>query len=257
MDQGSQTMTKWQNGICRAMTLLMSMLAVFAVLAIGMGSAAAQEVSVGSYVTFGQYPQTAKGNDKTPIEWLVLDVDGDRAFLLSRYALDAKPYNEEHTEITWEECTLRAWLNGEFLNRAFSEKEQAAILLTDVDNSREQSFSNDYVRANSGNDTQDKVFLLSYAEARDYLGLVRLHEDAKIECAPTAYADEQGAYISSVYTTVDGEPAGLWWLRTSSGRRYRASYVGGEESLYFDGDVEFHYLSVRPALWVDLSAGIL
>ena len=166
---------------------------VLVILAIGVVGAAAQEVSAGSYVTFGTYPQTAEGNDNTPIEWLVLHVEGDRAFLLSRYGLDAKPYNVEHTEITWEECTLRAWLNGEFLSRAFSEKEQAAILLTDVDNSRDQSFHNDYIKANSGNDTQDKVFLLSYAEARDYLGLVRLQPDARIECAPTAYADEQGA----------------------------------------------------------------
>ena len=230
---------------------------VLVILAIGVVSAAAQEVSAGSYVTFGTYPQTAEGNDNTPIEWLVLHVEGDRAFLLSRYGLDAKPYNVEHTEITWEEFTLRAWLNGEFLSRAFSEKEQAAILLTDVDNSRDQSFHNDYIKANSGNDTQDKVFLLSYAEARDYLGLVRLQPDAKIECAPTAYADEQGAWISSIYTTVDGEPSGPWWLRTSSSRKYYASYVGGQEAFYCGHDVDVKQISVRPALWVDLSAGVL
>ena len=230
---------------------------VLVILAIGVVGAAAQEVSAGSYVTFGTYPQTAEGNDNTPIEWLVLHVEGDRAFLLSRYGLDAKPYNVEHTEITWEECTLRAWLNGEFLSRAFSEKEQAAILLTDVDNSRDQSFHNDYIKADSGNDTQDKVFLLSYAEARDYLGLVRLQPDAKIECAPTAYADEQGAWISSIYTTVDGEPSGTWWLRTSSSRKYYASYVGGQEAFYCGHDVDYKQISVRPALWVDLSAGVL
>lgn len=230
---------------------------MLAILAIGTVSAAAQDVSVGSYVTFGTYPQTAEGNDNTPIEWLVLGVDGDRAFLLSRYALDAKPYHSEHTEITWEECTLRAWLNGEFLNRAFSEKEQAAILLTDVDNSREQSFGNEYIRANSGNDTQDKVFLLSYAEARDYLGLVRLQPDARVECAPTAYADEQGAWVSGIYTTVDGEPAGLWWLRTSSSRKYYASYVGGKDAFNHGHDVDNKQMGIRPALWVDLSAGVL
>ena len=54
----------------------------------------------GDYVTFGTYPQTASGTSSTPIEWLVLDVKGDQALLLSRYGLDAIPYNRELVEIT-------------------------------------------------------------------------------------------------------------------------------------------------------------
>lgn len=97
--------------------------------------------AVGNYVTFGTYPQTKAGNDATPIEWLVLARDGDKALLISRYALDAQPYNKDYTSVTWETCTLRTWLNGTFYNKAFSSAEQAAILTTNVDNSKNQCYS--------------------------------------------------------------------------------------------------------------------
>ena len=89
-------------------------------------------IKVGDIVTFGRYPQTAEGTDQTPIEWIVLDYDEkeNKALLLSKYGLDVKPYNTEWTGITWEKCTLRTWLNGEFLNKAFSAGEQSAILMT-------------------------------------------------------------------------------------------------------------------------------
>lgn len=84
--------------------------------------------TVGNYVTFGTYPQTALGNDQTPIEWLVLARDGRQALLISRYGLDAKPYNTKLSSTTWGKCTLRTWLNDTFLNKAFSSTEQTAIL---------------------------------------------------------------------------------------------------------------------------------
>ena len=93
--------------------------------------------TVGSVVTFGSYPQQAQGTDRTPIQWQVLDVQGDRALLLSCRGLDTRQYHTEKTETTWAACSLRAWLNGEFLNRAFSGREQAGILMTDVDGSKE------------------------------------------------------------------------------------------------------------------------
>ena len=119
--------------------------------------------AVGNYVTFGTYPQTKAGNDATPIEWLVLARDGNKALLISRYGLDAQPYNIVYTDVTWENCTLRTWLNWTFYNKAFSSAEQSAILTTNVDNSKKQCYSG--YSTDGGNNTQDKVFLLSYAEA--------------------------------------------------------------------------------------------
>ncbi len=56
----------------------------------------------------------------------------------------------------WENCTLCTWLNETFLNKAFNKYEQFAILLTDVDNSELQCYSE--WDTNGGNNTLDKVF---------------------------------------------------------------------------------------------------
>ncbi len=210
--------------------------------------------SVGNYVTFGTYPQTKSGNDETPIEWLVLDRQGNKVLLLSRYGLDAKPYNTSYTNITWEKCTLRTWLNKDFMNRAFTAEEQAAILTTNVDNSKSQGYSK--WSTSGGNDTQDKIFLLSYAEANKYLGVTYSNDNnTKSRVSPTAYAKAQGAGTSSSYKTADGEPAGWWWLRSPGYRQYYAAYVSTVGSLshpYVNSDDG----SVRPAFWLNLESGI-
>lgn len=97
--------------------------------------------AVGNYVTFGEYPQTTAGEDMTPIEWLVLARNGNKALLISRYGLDAQKYNTINTGVTWEKCTLRTWLNNAFYNKAFNSAEQTAILITNVDNSKNQCYS--------------------------------------------------------------------------------------------------------------------
>lgn len=210
--------------------------------------------SVGNYVTFGTYPQTSVGDDETPIEWLVLDRDGDNALLLSRYGLHAKPYNAEHTSITWEKCILRTWLNDGFMNRAFTAAEQSAILLTNVDNSSIQCYSE--WSTSGGNNTQDKVFLLSYAEANKYLGVT--YDDSrnmKSRVSPTAYAILQRAWTSDINKTMDGEEAGWWWLRSPGYYQYSAAYVSTDGSLS-DDDTNIVRGSVRPALWVNIESGI-
>lgn len=212
--------------------------------------------TVGNYVTFGEYPQTTAGEDMTPIEWLVLARDGDKALLISRYGLDAQPYNKDHTSVTWETCTLRTWLNGTFYNKAFSSAEQAAILTTSVDNSKYQCYSG--WSTNGCNNTQDKVLLLSYAEANKYFGVTYDNRrNTKSRVAPTAYAIAQGACADSFRRTADGTAAGQWWLRSPGlyHQDYAASVLTDGS---FDGhDVSSDYGSVRPALWVNIEADVL
>lgn len=210
--------------------------------------------AVGNYITFGTYPQTKAGNDATPIEWLVLARDGDKALLISRYGLDAQPYNKDYTSVTWETCTLRTWLNGTFCNKAFSSAEQAAILTTNVDNSKNQCYSG--WSTNGGKNTQDKVFLLSYAEANKYFGVTYNNSsNTKSRVAPTAYAIAQGTGKNSSYKTADGIDAGWWRLRSPGVSQYDAAYVSTDGSLYANR-VNVGSGSVRPALWVNLEAGI-
>lgn len=207
--------------------------------------------AVGNYVSFGTYPQTKAGNDATPIEWLVLARDGNKALLISRYGLDAQPYNKDNTRVTWETCTLRTWLNGMFYNKAFSSAEQAAILTTNVDNSKSQCYSG--WNTSGGNNTQDKVFLLSYAEASKYFGVTYNSSNTKSRVAPTAYAIAQGAGKNSSYKTADGIDAGWWWLRSPGVYQSSAAGVRTGGSLFFN-DVNYDSGSVRPALWVNIEA---
>ncbi len=215
-----------------------------------------RSMEVGEYVTFGTYPQTAAGNDSTPIEWLVLEVDekGNKVLLLSRYGLDAQPYNTSDTDVTWETCTLRKWLNSTFMNKAFTETEQGAIYTTNVDNSKGQRYSRHHTAG--GNNTKDKIFLLSYAEANKYLSVTRENDNnTKSRVVPTAYAIKQGVITYSNYKTADGKAAGRWWLRSPGFNQNYAALV------LYDGsyDSSFVYLTsvaVRPALWVNLESGI-
>ena len=159
--------------------------------------------SAGTYLVFGSYPQTNTGKDDTSIEWLILESDGETALLISRYALDCKPYNEKYEDATWETCTLRGWLNNEFYNRAFSTEEKQYILRSDVSADKNPKYS-----TNPGNTTKDKVFLLSVVEANKYFQ----SDDAR-KCAPTDYAIQQGASTSDSYK-VEGRKACWWWLRS-------------------------------------------
>ncbi len=209
--------------------------------------------SVGNYVTFGHYPQTSGGYDRTPIEWQVLARDGNKALLISRYGLDAQPYNKEYISITWEKCTLRTWLNDTFMSKAFTTQEQTGILLTSVDNSSGQGYSE--WSTNGGNNTKDKIFLLSYAEANKYFDVMFGNNNMKSKVAPTAYAIKQGAYTSSSNKTADGTFVGWWWLRSPGYGQYYAAHVDSVGSLnsYF---VNYDIGCVRPALWINLESDI-
>ena len=208
----------------------------------------------GNVVTFGTYPQTEKGTDQTPIKWIVLEFDeaNNKALLLSKYGLDAVPYNTEWVGITWKQCTLRAWLNGEFLNKAFSTQEQSAILVTNVDNSPGQGYSkwNKYYE----NNTRDQILLLSYAEANRYLG-VTYDDKNNIESrvAPTAYAIAQGSSTHDRSQTVDGEPAAWWWLRSPGSLQGSAADVSSDGSLDYCSVISV-YGVVRPAFWLNLES---
>ena len=209
-------------------------------------------------ITFGYYEQDNNlDNGPEPIEWIVLDVQDGKALLLSKYGLDAKLYNDEFADVTWEACTLRTWLNSDFLNAAFSETEQRVILLTDVDNSDDQGFDWTTIVRNQitgGNNTQDFIFLLSYAEANRYLGVIwEGDSNTKSRVTPTAYAMANGARTWNKDLTADGEPAGWWWLRSPGYNQSNAAYVHSGGSLggrnaYSGGGV------ARPALWANLES---
>ena len=204
-------------------------------------------VDAGDIVGFGHYEQdNRKNNGAEPIEWVVLDVRYGKALLISRFGLDTQPYNRESASVTWETCSLRRWLNGNFLKEAFSKEEQKAILTTEVDNSSSQGNSN--WNTWGGNNTDDKLFLLSYAEADSYF----LIDSINARVAPTNYAIKRGGRIDNRTKTEDGGASGWWWLRSPGYTQGRAAAIGNEGALHYY-TVYSSNLVVRPALWLDLN----
>lgn len=213
----------------------------------------------GDVIKFGAYEQNNDFTDgKEAIEWIVLKKTKKSIFAVSKYALDCLPYNLELESITWEQCTLRKWLNNEFYKLAFNKSEQAMIKTTKVKN-----FDNAVYNTPGGNSTKDKVFLLSQLEMieSDY-GFDGSYDtyDINRRCAPSEYAVAQGAYqyqgtIEDGFTA-DKKGACGWWLRSPGDCSYGAAYVGfsgyvGSSGSYVVGDFGD---AVRPALWINLKS---
>ena len=189
---------------------------------------------VGAHICFGHYRQESDNQPK-PIEWRILAKEDERILLISEYALDCQKYNKVWAGITWENSTIRAWLNNEFLNEAFSEEERERIAVVTVNPDKNPKYQN-----NPGNATQDQVFLLSLPEAEHYFS-----SDEDRLCKPTDYAVKRGAKRLDPGICA-------WWLRTPGCRQDSATQVGyGGSIVTVGGSVDFNQNAVRPALWID------
>ena len=203
----------------------------------------AMTLAVGDHVTFGHYEQNGDlARGKEPILWRVLEVSGDEALLLSEYGLDAQPYNTRSSSVTWGGSSLRKWLNEDFLNLAFSEKEKERVLPALIDNG--PSAGSPLWTSSGGMNTIDRVFLLSYAEAGKYF---KSNEDRA--AIPTAYAVQENVYV------YDANGACQWWLRSPGMNQNFAMRVAAPGNLSSDG-VASKMNAVRPAIWVARKEGI-
>lgn len=193
---------------------------------------------IGDIIEFGSYPYEKNGTKK-PIQWRVLDKNSDRLLLITEMAIDTKPYNSINEEITWQTCTLRSWLNSEFLNEAFSNEEQKQILITKVKATPNPHYDQRYHDAGRG--TYDKVFLLSIQQAKSYF---RTAVDRQTNASP--YAKSNGA-------SVNNNGNSWWWLRSPGNSSRSAAYVLIGGSISYDGSyVSNDYGAVRPALWLKI-----
>ncbi|MEY8431181.1 DUF6273 domain-containing protein [Lachnospiraceae bacterium 48-42] len=145
-----------------------------------------------------------------PVKWRVLKVDGNQVKLLSDIVLDAQQYNSEQTEsVTWENSTVRSWLNGDFFNRAFSQEEQSAVIDTNVTNGEGE------------NNTTDKIFLMSEKEASDSSeGFApRAQERSETRWSKSStYAKAMGVkFYTDKYENGVNVGGSSWWMRAPAG----------------------------------------
>ena len=191
------------------------------------------KAQVGSYIDFGSYEQdNKKTNGKEDIEWQVLDKDGNRILVISRFALDYQFYSIGDEFVTWEDCSLRKWLNGTFLDTAFSEDYQAMIPSVTVK------------VEGIGKNTTDQVYLLSIPETNRFFG-----SDEERKCMPTEYAVAQSKKNGDSKYSMDGSYFCHWCLRRSHGDMAAIVDVDGTVK---EMRVGYEGFAIRPAMWIDL-----
>ena len=216
----------------------------------GTGSASGSTVDrsgvyVGATVKFGAYEQDNNtGNGSETLAWTVIDVQGDKALVISEKILDFRRYYPNlQTSVTWENSSLRSWLNNEFINTAFTDSQRGNIHTTTLTNG-----NNPVYGTAGGSNTNDKVFVLSASELNTYMPY---EEDRMAAC--TEYALASGGGDSALRSPVIG--TSYWWLRTPGIFDYGAMYVHYTGSARCDGmAVANTIVGVRPAMWVNTSA---
>ena len=192
------------------------------------------DAKVGSIVTFGTYTEEFDTLEKSKIAWRVLAKEDDRILVISTRIIDAMPYhNVSDVDVTWETCSLRKWLNGTFINSAFNSAEKKLIIESEVLTEKAS-----YSDTDPGNNTKDKIFLLSESEFERYL-----HSDGS--CFATNYAREKTAegYYTHLYS---------WWLRSPGANPYSASDVFISTSDVDSTYAAYPHNGVRPAMWISL-----
>jgi hypothetical protein len=194
---------------------------------------------VGSLVAFGDY------------EWRVLAVENGKALIITDKIIDFRAYHNTYEPITWADCDLRAYLNGEFYN-GFSANDKAKIAET-----RNVNKDNQWYGTPGGADTTDKIFLLSLEEAAKYFG-----DSGQLADRPSGayWIDDQcnNARIAYTAKAVPGYesdyPAGTawsWWLRSSGRDSDSAAIIDNVGYMNVNGRfVNYSGHGLRPALWI-------
>jgi hypothetical protein len=162
--------------------------------------------------------------------------------------IDCHVYHDELEDVTWEKCSLRKWLNEEFIFKAFDEQERSRIVKV-----CNQNRDNPWWGTEGGKATWDRVFALSIEEADKYFD-----DNMDMRAAVTSYArspheGKLGSGVSEKYKTTDGQWTGWWWLRSPGDYSHYAAYVISDGEVYEHGYyVNDSSVSVRPALWLHL-----
>lgn len=260
-------------GVLLAVCMVMAMLPTVALAAdtgkaiqlVG-GSAANIGGGQADNVFFGNYFQS-NSTTKDPVKWRVLSNAGGQLFLLADQNLEVFQYHTEQESVTWETSTMRSWLNGydaskntggtgginytndNFLDAAFSDKEQAAIAVTNVVNDDNLDYGID-----GGKDTTDRIFLLSISEAYNRSYFPNGYKSRY--AANTLYVADGGRLGTYMNSEEDcGTYLDNWWLRSPGYNDGRAAFIEEDGGEVVEGElVDDKSSAVRPAFNLNLSS---
>lgn len=164
----------------------------------------------GSEVAYGHL-------DGAPILWRVLEEDGRNRLIMAEKPVAYLPYNRERDHANWSECSLRRWLNKEFMEQCFTLPERMDILLTPVRNDTEERW-----KVENGPNTRDKAFVFNWQELEHY------------------------------FPTQEARACGQWyWLRGHGWSMLSPMAIYTDGTLYEYGvNKNSEEIGVRPAMWV-------
>ena len=200
--------------------------------------------SKGDIVEFGTYEQDGDaGNGPEPIQWIVLERIDGQLLLLSADVLEVRQYHHvPFEEVTWENSDLRAWMNADFYDGAFTADQRGLIQMVHNDNA-DQSITG----ASGGAATDDRVFALSETESVVYLNTPAARSDIG-----AALASEHAA-AGPLSVSEDGTAD--WWLRSPGTYGFATQFVDASGVPSLSGaNVDLQY-GVRPALWISVEGG--
>lgn len=201
-------------------------------------------MQIGDKLSFGNYT------------WIVLDVQADRALIITEYIIEQRSYNDAYVDTTWADCALRKYLNGDFYD-AFDENDQLRICSTVNLNPNNQWYG-----TNGGVDTEDKIFLLSIEElVCKYFGdsSDKLYNPGKNQRYWFERKDcNNGKRIARLQW--NREQVSWWWTRSPGRVGVKAVYVHGDGNIGIQGNniLKGNVADgcctggVRPAMWIKM-----
>lgn len=205
----------------------------------------AEEINmqVGDKIVFGNH------------DWRVLDIKTDRALIITERIIEQRPYHEAYTDITWADCSLREYLNGEFYDTfATVDKSRVISVLN-------KNLNNQWYGTNGGVDTRDSIFLLSLDEVCRYFGdsTEKLYNKGKNQRYWFERKDENNS--KRLARLQGSEWCWWWWLRSPGRVNIKAVYIWGTDGTIgiqgnniLKGNISDGKCTggVRPALWLKL-----
>lgn len=202
-----------------------------------------EDIKIGSLLSFGDY------------DWRILDIQNNAALMVTECIIEQRPYHDAYNDITWADCALRKYLNGEFYSR-FSDDEQSKIL--PVIN---RNLDNQWYGTNGGADTTDHVFLLSLEQVCRYFGdsLSKLENPKKNQRYWFERKDENNS--KRLAKLLGKEGTWWWWLRSPGRVGVKAVYIFGTDgnigiqgNNILKGNISDGRCTggVRPAMWVKI-----
>lgn len=176
-------------------------------------------------VSFGHWKTVKKKT--VNLQWYVLYEDKEKILLHLCYGILVMPYDRDRHKVTWEDSSIRLWLNDVFLRNAFNGDEIKRILEVDVENLKDLRNPVPVLYK-----TREGVFLLSENEIKS---LHLASEDWKRE----------------LMAGNEGMTYGAWWLRLYGRLEYYSmGVVRADGIVYSSGNIRADDVMIVPALYI-------